>query len=76
MFCVQLRVYLLAVLMMEQYIVAFFWLSLCIYFVCSDSEPDRIFLYGAGRTLATSFIFTPFYLQGGGGGGDTLAHNA
>ena len=60
-------VYLLAVLMIEQYIVVFFWLSLCVCFVCSDSEPDRIFLYGAGGTLATSFIFTPFYLQGGGG---------
>ena len=60
-------VYLLTVLMMEQYIVAFFWLSLCVYFVCSDSEPDRMILCGAGSTLTTSFIFTPFYLHGGGG---------
>lgn len=60
-------VYLLAVLMIEQYIVVFFWLSLCVCFVCSDSEPDRMLLYGTGGTLITGFIFTPFYLHGWGG---------
>lgn len=59
--------YLLALLMMEQYIIAFFWLSLCIYFVCNSSEPERMTLYGAGGTLTTSLVFTPFYLGGGGG---------
>ena len=60
-------IYLLSVLVMEQYIIAFFWLSTCIYFVCKDSQPDRMILYGATGTLTTSVAFTPFYLGGGGG---------
>lgn len=52
--------HLLFVLMMEQYIVAYFWMVLCLYLICQKQQPDRIALWGAGGTLMTSMILLPF----------------
>ena len=51
--------HLLFVLMMEQYIVAYFWLIFCIYLICEQKQPNRIALWGAGGTLLTSMILLP-----------------
>ena len=51
---------LLFTLMMEQYIVAYFWLVFCVYQVVEKGHPDRIALWGAGGTLLTSMVFLPF----------------
>lgn len=50
---------LLFSLMMEQYIVAYFWLAFCVYQICEKGRPDRIALWGAGGTMLTSLIFLP-----------------
>ena len=52
--------YLLFSLMMEQYIVAYFWLVFCLYLICENRRPDRFALWGAGGTLLTSAILLPF----------------
>lgn len=52
--------HLLFTLMMEQYIVAYFWLILCLYFISKKQQPDRIALWGAGGTMLTSIILLPF----------------
>jgi hypothetical protein len=52
--------HLLFSLMMEQYIVAYFWLMFCLYQICSKPKPDRFLLWGAGGTLLTSMVFLPF----------------
>ena len=59
-------IYLLFILMIEQYIIAFFWLSFAVYIACEKdvSESDSLALYGAGATLTTSFVITPFYVGG------------
>ena len=51
---------LLFTLMMEQYIVAYFWLILCMYLIAEKLKPDRIALWGAGGTLLASMILLPF----------------
>ncbi len=51
---------LLFILMMEQYIVAYFWLILCLYLINEKQQPDRISLWGAGSTLLTSMVLLPF----------------
>lgn len=51
--------HLLFTLMMEQYIVAYFWLVFCVYLICEKGRPDRIALWGAGGTLLTSIILLP-----------------
>lgn len=51
---------LLFTLMMEQYIVAYFWLIFCIYLIAEKQQPERIALWGAGGTLLTSMILLPF----------------
>ncbi len=51
---------MLFILMMEQYIVAYFWLILCVYLICEKRQYDRIALWGAGGTLLTSLILLPF----------------
>lgn len=51
---------LLFTLMMEQYIVAYFWLIFCIYLIVENQQPERIVLWGAGGTLLTSMILLPF----------------
>ena len=50
---------LLFSLMMEQYIVAYFWLIFCVYQICENGKPDRMVLWGAGGTLLTSLILLP-----------------
>ena len=52
--------YLLFTLMMEQYIVAYFWLIFCMYLIAEKRHPDRIALWGAGGTLLASMILLPF----------------
>lgn len=51
---------LLFTLMMEQYIVAYFWLIFCLYLICEKQQPDRIALWGTGGTLLTGMILLPF----------------
>lgn len=52
--------HLLFTLMMEQYIVAYFWLIFCIYPISENQCPKRIALWGAGGTLLTSMVLLPF----------------
>lgn len=51
---------LLFTLMMEQYIVAYFWLIFCIYLISENQRPEKIALLGAGGTLLTSMVLLPF----------------
>lgn len=50
---------LLFTLVMEQYIVAYFWLIFCLFSVSRDGQPNRMALWGAGGTLLTSMILLP-----------------
>lgn len=50
---------LLFSLMMEQYIVAYFWLVFCVYQICKQGRPDSFVMYGAGGTLLTTMILLP-----------------
>ena len=52
--------YLLFTLMMEQYIVAYFWLILCMNRIVRDGRPGRMAMWGAGGALLTSLILLPF----------------
>lgn len=63
---------MLGVLMMEQYIVAYFWLALTLALLAANREtissnitggykPHYIALYGAGSTLLTSLFWTPLH---------------
>ena len=52
--------HLLFILMMEQYIIAYFWLIFCMYLISEKQCPDRLALWGAGGTLLTSMILLPF----------------
>ena len=63
---------MLGVLMMEQYIVAYFWLALTLALLAANREaissniaegykPHYISLYGAGSTLLTSLFWTPLH---------------
>ena len=49
--------YLLFSLMMEQYVVAYFYLALSVYLVSVSKKVDKLALFGAGGTLLTSFVF-------------------
>ena len=51
--------YLLFNFMIEQYIVAYFWLILCIYLI-SEGRIKRFAFFGAAGTLTTSVILAPF----------------
>ena len=51
---------LLFTLMMEQYIVSYFWLVFCIYLIIEKKQADRIVLFGTGGTLLTSIALFPF----------------
>lgn len=51
--------FLLFTLMMEQYIVAYFYLILFLYLYCEKQQPQPFTLWGAGGTLLTSVILTP-----------------
>ena len=50
---------LLFVLMMEQYIVAYFWLIFCVYLIVRDRCEHHLALWGAGGSLLTSLAVTP-----------------
>lgn len=52
--------YLLFSLMMEQYIVAFFWVSLCVSVLAKKRTLNRLAFWGAGGTLLTGIAFLPF----------------
>ena len=52
--------HLLFALMMEQYIVAYFWLIFCMYLIFEKRQRDRFVLWGAGGTLLTSMVLMPF----------------
>lgn len=52
--------HLLFAVMMEQYIVAYFWLVFCMYLIAEKQYPDRIALWGAGGTLLTSMVLIAF----------------
>lgn len=51
--------FLLFVLMMEQYITAYFWLILCIYLLSEKRKLERLAFWGAGGSLLTSMILLP-----------------
>lgn len=42
-------------LMMEQYIVAYFWMAFCMYMILED-QPNRMGFYGAGGTLIVGTV--------------------
>ncbi len=50
---------LLFTLMMEQYIIAYFWLVLCVYLL-SEGKPNKIAFFGAGGTLLTGMALLPY----------------
>lgn len=63
---------MLGVVMMEQYVVAYFWLTLTLALLAANREainsnitggykPHYIALYGAGSTLLTSFFWMPLH---------------
>lgn len=54
---------LLFVLMMEQYIIAYFWLILCLYLLSRQDRESRLALWGAGGTLLTSMVLLPFFSE-------------
>lgn len=51
--------YLLFSLMMEQYIVAYFWLVLTVYLACVKTKADGISYVGATGSLLTSAVLLP-----------------
>ncbi len=54
--------YLLFSIMMEQYIIAYFYLILCIYVHYADKKIDAFLLYASAGTLLTSSIVIPIVL--------------
>ena len=54
--------YLLFALIVEQYIMATFWLTLFLYAVCAEGRRSRLLFYGAAGTLVTSAAFFPLAL--------------
>lgn len=52
--------YMLFTLMMEQYIIAYFWLVFFLHLISEKQRPNRIALWGAGGTLLTSMILLTF----------------
>lgn len=51
---------LLFTLMMEQYIIAYFWLVFCMYLIAEDQKSDRLVIWAAGGTLLTNLVLMPF----------------
>ncbi|MCE5188109.1 MAG: hypothetical protein LLF75_02830 [Eubacteriales bacterium] len=51
--------FMLSIVMMEQYIFAFFWLILACYQYCANGKTDKIVFYGAGGTLIASLVLLP-----------------
>lgn len=54
---------LLFSVMMEQYIVAYFWVVLFVYLYCEEKKVDNLVVVAAGGSLLTSLILTPFSSQ-------------
>ena len=52
---------LLFTVMMEQYIVVYFWLASAVYMFCSGEEYDELPLLAAGGTLLAGFALLPFF---------------
>ena len=52
--------FLLFSLMAEQYIIAFFWLSLTVYLISTKGESGYIVFCGTAGTLLTSVVFLPW----------------
>ena len=52
--------YMLFSLMMEQYIIAYFWVILFLYVNFCENNKEPLILYGAGGTLLTSLVLLPF----------------
>ena len=50
---------LLFSLMMEQYIVAYFWLAFLFYQICKKNHPHPFLVMAAGGTMLTSMILLP-----------------
>ena len=57
LFCCS-HIYLLFIVMMEQYAVAFFWLTVCLYLI-SRGRPRPLAVMAAGGTLITSLAVIP-----------------
>ena len=55
---------LLFSLMIEQYIVAYFWLVLALYLVCNRRKEAECAVCAAGGTLLTSLMLAPFICSG------------
>lgn len=50
-------------LMMEQYIIAYFWIILCLFQFSYRGSTDYLALYGASGTLLTSVVLMPFVIK-------------
>ncbi|MBQ2730738.1 MAG: hypothetical protein IJF24_01810 [Clostridia bacterium] len=50
---------LLFSVMMEQYVVAYFWLAVCLYVICETSRAKRLAVWGVGGTLLTGAVLLP-----------------
>ena len=57
--CCSTYTFLLFSLMMEQYIVAFFWLSAVVYQACEEDTCESVVLWGAGGSMLTSMACLP-----------------
>lgn len=51
---------MLFTLMIEQYIIAYFWLTLCICRICRKEPAERLAFFGAGGTILTNLALLPF----------------
>ncbi|MBQ8228809.1 MAG: hypothetical protein IJZ88_07335 [Clostridia bacterium] len=51
---------LLFSMMMEQYIVAYFWLVLCVFLICESQKTSQLAFWGTGGTLLTGAVLLPF----------------
>ena len=58
--CYSTYTFLLSSLMMEQYIVAFFWLSFALYSISERGKSGHLAFFGASGTLLTSAIILPY----------------
>lgn len=58
--CYSTYTFLLFSLMMEQYIVAFFWLSFALYSISERGKSGHLAFFGASGTLLTSAIILPY----------------
>ncbi|WEV64331.1 hypothetical protein [Bifidobacterium sp. ESL0732] len=54
---------LLFTVMMEQYIVAYFWIVICIFIICSNKKLGLLEFFGAAGSLLTSFVLIPFAVK-------------